>query len=236
MARSFTTYLPGTFHLEPGTFADYRALSRFHYRAGPPATVAGVWRIRYINSNQSTHNQLAAVGVLSWPVPCCRERNRAFGLHGLRYGQRLAFANEQLRTISRVIVHPVFRATGLAVRLVQCLCEHCPTRHVEALATMGWVHPFFERAGMTRLNPDRPGRPVYYHFDRDPPAAGGNEFHPPGASSLIAHPSAWPANAPSLPAAQTHLTGDGSIADFGLQIFGLKNVDLQSAIKPPRVK
>jgi hypothetical protein len=33
------------------------------------------------------------------------------------------------------------------------------------------------------------------------------------------------------PLGQNHMTGDGSIADFGL-----KNADLQSAIKPHRVK
>ncbi len=160
------TYLPGRFVIERGTMADYHALSRFHYRPGKPATVAGIWRVRFIYRNQRNHDQIAAVGVLSWPVPCCRERNIVFKLGGKAYGQKLAFANRRLRTISRVIVHPAFRATGLATILVRHLCENCPTRNAEALATMGWIHPFFERAGMTRTNPAEPGRPVYFHFDR----------------------------------------------------------------------
>jgi len=160
------TYLPGKFLIEHATMADYHALSRFHYRAGKPATVAGMWRVRFVYRNRSSRDQIAAIGVLSYPVPCCRERNLVFGLGGLRYGEKLAFANRELRTISRVIVHPVFRATGLATLLVRHLCENCPTRYVEALATMGRVHPFFERAGMTRTDPDDPRKPVYYHFDR----------------------------------------------------------------------
>lgn len=170
MPSTLPTFLPGRFIIEPGTLADYQALSRFHYRPGKPATVAGVWRVRFVHRNRSNHDQIAAVGVLSYPVPCCRERNIVFGLAGMTYGQRLAFANRELRTISRVIVHPVFRATGLATLLVRHLCENCPTRYAEALATMGRIHPFFERAGMTRTDPDDPQKPVYFHFDRHAPS------------------------------------------------------------------
>jgi GNAT superfamily N-acetyltransferase len=164
MAHAFTLpYLPGRFVIDRGTFADYHALSRFHYRRGKPATVAGVWRIRHFRDECSKSEQLAAVGVLSWPVPCVKGRDIAFALTGRRYGEKLAFANQQLRTISRVIVHPVFRATGLATRLVRVMIAECPTPHIEALATMGWAHPFFERAGMTRIEPDDAGEAIYYH-------------------------------------------------------------------------
>jgi GNAT superfamily N-acetyltransferase len=164
MAHAFLLpYLPGRFVLERGGFADYHALARFHYRRGKPATVAGVWRIYYFTDDTPTPQKLAAVGVLSWPVPCVRGRDLAFGLVGRSYGQKLAFANRTLRTISRVIVHPVFRATGLATRLVRQIIAECPTPYVEALATMGHTHPFFDRAGMTRVDPDDPRHAVYYH-------------------------------------------------------------------------
>lgn len=155
--------IPGSFRIERGLMKDYHALARFHYRPGRPATVAGVWRACYVPAEYGKPTQLAAVGVLSWPVPCVRERNLVFGLTGLRYGQKLAFANATLRTISRVIVHPAFRGTGLATRLVRRLIADCPTPYIEALATMGWVNPFFERAGMTRLTPQEPWRAVYYY-------------------------------------------------------------------------
>jgi N-acetylglutamate synthase-like GNAT family acetyltransferase len=67
-----------------------------------------------------------------------------------------------------VIVHPVFRATGLATRLVRRMIAECPTPYIEALATMGWVHPFFDRAGMTRIEPDDPDRAVYYYAPSAP--------------------------------------------------------------------
>jgi ABC-type ATPase with predicted acetyltransferase domain len=75
--------------------------------------------------------------------------------------ERIAFVNGNVRTISRVIVHPQFRGVGLASRLVRRICEDCPTRWVEAYAVMGRVHPFFERAGMRKVERGGTG-PVYY--------------------------------------------------------------------------
>jgi len=64
--------------------------------------------------------------------------------------------NEELECISRVVVHPMFRGCGLAVKLVRRAIAAAETPMVEALAAMGAVHPFFEKAGMTayRLGPD----------------------------------------------------------------------------------
>jgi len=54
-----------------------------------------------------------------------------------------------MRCISRVVVHPQWRGLGLAVRLVRRGLATMTTPYTEALAAMGRVHPFFERAGMT---------------------------------------------------------------------------------------
>ncbi len=62
--------------------------------------------------------------------------------------------NREVRTIARVVVHPMFRSTGLAVGLVRRVLESAEVPYVEALAAMGRVHPFFERAGMRAF--DRP--------------------------------------------------------------------------------
>jgi N-acetylglutamate synthase-like GNAT family acetyltransferase len=75
--------------------------------------------------------------------------------------------NRHVRTISRVIVHPQFRALGIASQLVRRILQDCPTRYVEAVAAMGAVHPFFERAGMTRVEPATAAEPAYFLFDRE---------------------------------------------------------------------
>ena len=71
--------------------------------------------------------------------------------------------NRQVRTISRVVIDPPWRGAGLAVRLVRFALKH-PEPEVqltEALAAMGRVSPFFERAGMQRYD-----RPVTAHEGR----------------------------------------------------------------------
>src|SRR5688572_20056544 len=119
-------FLPGRLVLERGTGRDYRSLAPFHYAAGAPATWAGVWVVRYAGNRFGVSARdgpaehpvrTVAIGVLSHPVPSCRPRQRWFGLTGSR-GDNLNFANTNLRTISRVIVHPQFRSLGLSTLLV----------------------------------------------------------------------------------------------------------------------
>ncbi len=156
-------FLPGTLTLEVGTRRDYKALSGFHYLAGPPATFAAVRTVRYADA---TGSRAVAVGVLSWPTARSRGRERFFALSGRRYGELLRFANANLRTISRVVVHPQFRSLGLATAVVRALIDAAPTRWVEASARMGRAVPMFERAGMARLDPPGEADPIYYAIDR----------------------------------------------------------------------
>jgi ABC-type ATPase with predicted acetyltransferase domain len=169
----FSTFLPGRLTIEPGQPRHYRLLERFHYVARRPATWAAVQVAKYADpawqpADPGDRERIVAVGVLSYPVPTVKTRDRHFNMIGASYGQRLRFANQHIRTISRIIIHPQFRAIGLATQLVRQLCSQCPTRYVEAMAVMGSVHPLFERAGMTRITPANapPGKPIYYLFDR----------------------------------------------------------------------
>ena len=99
------------------------------------------------------------------PTLALHVRDEVLGLRGMNERERIGFVNAHVRTISRVVVHPQFRAVGLAVAVVRCLIEHCDTRYVEALAVMGRAHPFFEKAGMRRVDQGA-GRPVYYWWER----------------------------------------------------------------------
>jgi len=66
------------------------------------------------------------------------------------------FWNAHLRTISRVVIDPNWRGLGLSVRLVRETLPRAGVPYVEALAAMAQVHPFFERAGMTRYDAPPP--------------------------------------------------------------------------------
>lgn len=159
----FPAVLPGRVVLRHGCAHDYERLKRFHYRGKRPATWAGVWvaEYSYAASRDRTGGRVVAVAVMSYPTIALHVRDEALGLRGMAERARIAFVNQNVRTISRVIVHPQFRSVGLAVALVRCLIEQCETRYVEALAMMGKAHPFFEKAGMRRIDAGE-GRPVYY--------------------------------------------------------------------------
>jgi GNAT superfamily N-acetyltransferase len=149
--------------IEPGTLADYAALRGFHYRAGPPGAVKRVFVAHYngpgLGGDDAAHGMRAGVIVESLPSLGCALRTLALPerFHCGNRSLDAARLNQEMRTISRVIVHPIFRSVGLAVQLVQHLLMHAETPYVEALAAMGRVHPFFERAGMKTF--DRPALP-----------------------------------------------------------------------------
>ena len=170
-------WLGGQLVIERGTFEDYRELERFHYLTKRPAVRAGVWRVRYVEQFAIENRQLSsanclnarcvAVGVLGYPTPSCAARQRTLRLRGARYARRkIRWLNANLRTISRVIVHPQFRGVGVASELVRVICADSGVRYVEAMATMGRVVPFFEKGGMRRIDAGE-DRPVYYLWDRD---------------------------------------------------------------------
>ena len=156
---STTTFLPGLFRIARGGWPDYQQLARFHYRPGEPRCWSRIWVVRYHAPGAAP--RLVAVAVLSHPMRFASGRRRALGLRGT-LGVELRFINRHVRTISRVIVHPQFRALGLSSRLVRWVCTHCETRYVEAVAQMGHAIPFFERAGMRRFDPATPVGPMYY--------------------------------------------------------------------------
>jgi GNAT superfamily N-acetyltransferase len=180
LSGTLPDFIPGTLTLRRGSSRDYAALEQFHYIQRRPATWAAVWVIQYhsVRAYRSVEHPVrfdgcptgasrpVAVGVLSYPVPSCRLRERVLGIERLSRREKLRWINRNVRTISRVIVHPQFRSLGLSSILVRCLCDHCDTRYVEAIAMMARAHPFFERAGMTRIEADDPDEPAYFIFDR----------------------------------------------------------------------
>ena len=164
-------WLPGRLTLGTGTARDYAGLARWHYKSGRPATWAATVAVRHELPGLD-RPRLAAVGVLSWPTPCSRGRSLAFGLGGLTYGERLRWANANVRTISRVVVRPSYRGAGLAAAVIGALVERCQAPICETTAAMGAFHPMFERAGMTRVEVD--GRAPYFwcRTGREAPSGG----------------------------------------------------------------
>ena len=157
-------FLPGALRLTPGRAADYRQLERFHYAHARPASFARVWTIRYWPApSPCGEGRLIAVAVLSCPPLRCAARERALALSPPDSRQLAPFVNRNLRTISRVVVHPQFRGIGLASLLIRAACALADTPMVEAIARMGAAHPLFERAGMMR-QPTLAGEAAYFLY------------------------------------------------------------------------
>lgn len=155
-----------------GSILDYRALGDFHYLAGPPAAHKRVWTVRVPRAARTPGGpEVAAVLVVSPPVLRCRGRNVATGGRYIGPNRRRAVRrlNDEIECISRVVVHPIYRGCGLAVRLTRHALRHAATPFVEALAAMGAVHPFFELAGMTCHGHFGEGSGYRYYLS---PAAG----------------------------------------------------------------
>ncbi|MCA8989637.1 MAG: hypothetical protein KDA78_18460, partial [Planctomycetaceae bacterium] len=85
------------------------------------------------------------------PALSLRLRNRFFGLSGKRTSLSCRALNGQVLTLSRVVLDPKYRGAGLSSSFVRRSCELSGSRFVEAVAEMGRVNPFFERAGFLRV-------------------------------------------------------------------------------------
>jgi hypothetical protein len=135
-----------------GGMEDYRRLSVYHYRDCGCGPYVAIYAMKAVGRLAGRMGKMpAGVIVYTMPVPGIELRNVALGgiLTGLDRKSRLLFINKNIRTISRVIIEPRFRSLGLAVRLVRETAEKIDVPIIEALAVMGRVNNFFEKAGLT---------------------------------------------------------------------------------------
>lgn len=136
-----------TITIEPGTPGDLQHLARFHYAAGKPGPIARVLRAA---------DDGDTVGVLVASMPTLNGRWRAIAWPGeydtADQRENARRLNRDLRVVSRVIIDPRYRGRGLAVRLVRAYLADPCTDRTEALAAMAHACPFFERAGMRRID------------------------------------------------------------------------------------
>lgn len=147
----------------PGSFEDYKRLAHYHYRDSRLTAYAEIFAIRPIETlvgNSGT--ETVGVIVYTMPVPSLELRNVATGnlFAGFDKATQLALINKNIRCISRVIIEPRFRSLGLASKLVRETIGEMNVPIIEAMAVMGIVNPFFEKAGMTAYTAKTPARCV----------------------------------------------------------------------------
>lgn len=139
--------MPELWTIRRGTIDDYRALRRFHYLAGEPAT-----RVLVLAADGPD----GPAGVLVVSMPTLNGSWRASAWPGWAppgepARDAAARLNAGLRTVSRVIVDPRWRGLGVAASLVRAYLARPLAERTEAIAAIGRFCPFFARAGMRRV-------------------------------------------------------------------------------------
>ena len=138
--------------IEKGSFDDYKQLSRFHYRSKSEKSESLWLKDCY---KLLFDDELIGFIVYSRSYLNLKSRNMVFGeryvytpgdLHKAR------LINEEIARISRVVIHPKFRGIGLGAFLVRETMPKVKARVVEVLAVMAKYNPFFEKAGMLRVD------------------------------------------------------------------------------------
>ena len=138
---------------------EYRQLARFHYRQSRLGPHVVIYSIKDMHPVRARSAGCVGVIVYTMPVANLELRNAATGGVFCGFGDRrlqLQMVNKHIRCISRVIIEPRYRGLGLASRLVAETMAKLGVPIIEAMAVMGRVNPFFEKAGMKRYE----GRPV----------------------------------------------------------------------------
>lgn len=139
--------------VEKGSIEDYERLKSFHYKSKNKKDSAGLrvrdcYRLLY-------GDDLMGVIVYSRSYLNLKPRNLVFGeryvftpgdLHKAR------LINDEIARISRVVIHPKLRGIGLGEFLVRETLPRVDAKVVEVLAIMAKYNPFFEKAGMLRVD------------------------------------------------------------------------------------
>lgn len=207
---------PQHVRISTGTRADFDALASQHYRGSLPVAIKHILVARDAESGE-------LFGVLSISRPTLNDSWRSLAWPdlfppGLTPRQRAHRINTHVRIISRVIVAPAKRSLSIARDLVAHYLAHPLTHCTEALAAMGDIVPFFERAGMRpiTLPISRRDRTLLHHLTQHSitplDLAGLDHPSTPIPESLISALRSW-----ARAHRSTHSLADQDLVTLGIR-------------------
>jgi len=129
--------------IEPGNKQDYDSLAEFHYRSHNTGAIRKIFKA-------VRHNELCGTIVYTYPAPAATGRKTVLP------HMPLTELNQKLSNIMRIVVHPKYRTIGLGQKLVKATLPLCGTPYAETTAVMAKYNPFFEKAGMTKIQETTP--------------------------------------------------------------------------------
>jgi ABC-type lipoprotein export system ATPase subunit/GNAT superfamily N-acetyltransferase len=133
-------------HITQGTLTDYKQLSQFHYRTNTCPAPRKIFTLK-------RKNETCGTIIYSHPPPMCFGRSKT-------WKGTLQQLQQQISTITRVVIHPKYRSIGLGAKLVHETLTLAGTPYVETVAVMARINPFFEHAGMNRITESKPSTAV----------------------------------------------------------------------------
>jgi len=137
-----------------GERSDYEKLKRFHYRQSKLGAVKNIYKLSF-------KKEVIGVIVICYPHLALKGRNLyTDGKYNKMTKETCTEINEKFECIARVILHPKFRGLGLAYHFLQEYFKLSTCSYIETVAVMANYSPFFEKAGMTRINTEKDKRRV----------------------------------------------------------------------------
>jgi len=135
--------------ITPGCFDDYKQLAHYHYCRSRPGPYKKIFVLRN-KSLRSTRKKILGIVVYSMPFLGLELRSLVMNnfFCGFDKDTQIELINKNIRCISRVIIEPRFRGLGLAQELVRQTMPKMNVSIIEAVAVMGRINPFLEKAGM----------------------------------------------------------------------------------------
>jgi ABC-type ATPase with predicted acetyltransferase domain len=144
--KTHTCTLTRQTRIEQGTLQDYKQLSQFHYRTAHCPAPRKTFTLK-------RKNETIGAIVYSHPPPICFGRSKT-------WKGNLQQLQQEISTISRIVIHPKYRSISLGAKLVNQTLPQAGTPNVETVAVMAKYNPFFEKAGMQPIAQSKPNKHV----------------------------------------------------------------------------
>lgn len=134
--------------VEVGDKQDYEKLKKFHYRQVALGAVKKIYKCTY-------KDELVGVIVITYPHLALKGRNIFLnGKYNKMTKENCDAINSEFECIARVVVLPKYRGIGLSYYFLKEYFKLTDIQYTETLAVMANYSPFFQKAGMTRIDVD----------------------------------------------------------------------------------
>lgn len=132
----------------PGTTADFKILSHYHYKQETPPPPDQIYKIR--GTDKTNDSFPDPIGIVLYSMPIINLHGRTTATSGYFRNARteigrLRLVNKKIRYISRFIVDPRFQKLGLGTWLLKDTLERQTVPVVETLTPVDFTNKIFQK-------------------------------------------------------------------------------------------